>query len=172
MNSQIQALCFDLGLAGKDEQSVERACRDWGDDVVQGILEQMTREQPRRKGVQKELRIAQFNRILKERINADREARKESALSAEIRRWEREWQHSQERGFVADRKQLEDQIVEAYDSGDILDYAPRNIPPELREHPEALKAKLLEWGIKGAGLVKDMVAAAKDAEPNDDDIPF
>ena len=172
MNSEIQNLCMKVNLYGKDEQSVNRACNDWGDDVVLGILERMTKEQPRRKGMQKELRIAQFNRLMKERINSDKQARKQNAISAQVEQWEREWQYSQDRGFVADKKQLEDQIAEAYDSGEILNYVPRSIPPELREDPQALKAKLLEWGIKGAALVKDMVAVAKDAEPTEDDIPF
>ena len=127
---------------------------------------------PRRKGVQKELRISQFNRLLKERINSDRDARKQNAVAAEVAAWEREWRYSQERGFNATPDQLKAQIAELYESGEILEHAPRNIPPELREDPGALKVKLLEWGVKGASLVHDIVAAAKDSTPTDDDIPF
>lgn len=172
MNKDIQSLCFRLGLSGKDEQSVARSCTDWGEDMIEGILDLMTKEEPRRKGVQKELRIAQFNRLLKGRIKADSQARKDSALMAEIKQWEREWRHSQERGFAADRKQLEDQILELSESDEIMNFAPRNVPQELREDPQALKAKLLEWGIKGASLVHDMIAAAAEADLVEGDIPF
>ena len=171
MNTEIHNLCFQIGLYGTDEQKVAKAVEDWGESVVLSILDTMTKEQPRRKGVQKELRIAQFNRHLKQHINDMRDNKKYAAINAQVEKWKMEWEHSQERGFVASKKQLEDQVADLYDSDQILEYAPRNIPQELREDPVALKAKLLEWGIKGASMVHEMMGVEPPKEA-DDDVPF
>ena len=117
-------------------------------------------------------RYLQFKTAIEDGIRAAHQEKK--AREEDERHEERvkDYERGRAKGIVPTKEQLEEMVLKAYNSGEILEMTPRNIPKELREDPEALRAKLLEWGAKGAALVKDMVTAAKDSPPNDDDIPF
>lgn len=91
-----------------------------------------------------------------------------------------EYERGRAKGIIPTRKQLEDMIAELYNSDEIMECVPRNVLQELREDPEALKAKMLEWGMTGTTMVHEMVGvsepvedgAGKEEADSDFDIPF
>lgn len=54
-----------VGLYGKDEQRVAEVNAELGDDVTLSLLQRMLKEGPKRNGAVMELRITQFNKLVK-----------------------------------------------------------------------------------------------------------
>ena len=164
---EIREIAEDLGIPSPLAKRLAMQAMGYEDAVLKEI--ERIAEIPTKEGESKYLQIKKTIGEVAREAHRVKKAEEADIKQAQLIK---EYERGKERGFVASKKQLEDQVADLYDSDQILDYAPRNIPQELREDPVALKAKLLEWGIKGASLVHEMIGIEPPAEKADDDIPF